>query len=310
MELQIQKTNIATSDRGTTLSLWISNIRNVVKETVSHVVNAAKIVGKALTEFLDAIYQHLQTQDRFYWILMQLGWPPPIYAYDKVDEFCKIVETYESSGLDSVKEKVDSVMFQWHGTEQLIEILHDWKKATLLKSRIHILEPCIKAYIQGEYSLVVPALLPQVEGIIVSGCQLRGRINSNLLKQNFEALLHEALFIKNKNESIRNFVINVLMVQFVYGKPINSSLSRHAILHGADIHYGTKVNSLKLILLIENLRNLFRLETIESSNKFHHYGCPSLQYSTKKRTFFSNTLEARRARLVGCKRCGTDGIVW
>lgn len=98
-------------------------------------------------------------------------------------------------------------------------------------------------------------------------------MNVKKFKEHIESILHEALVIKNKNESIREFVINVLMVKFIHGENIKLSLSRHAILHGTDIDYGTQTNSLELFLLIENIKNLFRFESLENSKIFHFYGC-------------------------------------
>jgi len=201
-------------------------------------------------------------------------------------------------------------MFRWHDDEYLKKMLHEWLKSPLLKQRMHILKPAVSAHIRGEYILVIPVMLSQIEGIIASGFRVSGWMNGEKFRRHIESLFHEAIIIKGKNEAIREFVTAKLMVPFLHGHPVNSPLSRHAILHGADIDYGTKANSLKLILFLENLRQLFRFEALENGRLFHVYGCLSLRTSIKKRLFFSSVQEAIRMGLRGCKRCRANKYYW
>lgn len=306
----INKMKIMQPEKKSDFVSRIINFRESIQPFLEQAYNILSSIGNALTKIGDFYYRHFLSYNKFYWILMQLEWPPPPNLIEKGTEYLKIVEEYEKYGLDFVKDKVESIMLNWYTDQNLIEMIKKWRMSPLLKPRIHILESAVHAHIRNEYILSIPVFLSQIEGIITSGFRFSGWMNSKKFKEHLESVLHEALVIKNKNESIREFVINVLMVTFIHGENIESSLSRHAILHGADTDYGTRTNSLKLILLIENIKNLFRFESIENSKIFHFYGCPALNSSTRKRSFYSNVQEARRAGLTGCRRCNADNIFW
>lgn len=268
--------------------------------------NVGSVVGKILT----AIYEEVEAYDKFYIISMELGWPPATNRARYVGESLKIVEAYEEHGLDEVKESIESAMIKWHDKTYLRRMFREWAESSLLQPRLHILKAAMEAHFRGEYVLAIPALLSQIEGVVVSGLGISGRMSYKKFESLINSLLHEPIAIKGKNESLRRFVTGKLMAPFLHGQPIAVSPSRHAILHGADLHYGSEANSLKLILLMENIRQLFRFEAIEGGRLFHVYGCPSLMSSEKKRTFFSNIMETTRAGLTACKRCGAGKYLW
>jgi len=267
-------------------------------------------VRNSLGELITAVYEKVEAHDKFYLILMQLGWPPVTNRGQYVEEFSRIVEEYERNGLDHVRDTVESAMIRWHDKTYLRQMLHEWVKSPLLQARSHILTAAVQAHLRGEYILAIPVMLSQIEGVVVSGLGISGQVNSKKFKSHIESLLHEGMIIKNKNETIRQFVIGKLMAPFLHGEPVRASPSRHAILHGADLNYGTEPNSLKVILFMENIRQLFRFETINGGRVFHVYGCPSLRSSKKNRIFFSNVMEAMRLGLRACRRCGANKYLW
>ena len=267
-------------------------------------------VGNVIGEMITAVYEQVEKYDKFYLISMELGWPPAMNRTKHVEESLQIVKEYEKDGLDHVKGMIESAMIRWHDKNYLKEMFREWATSPLLRPRIHILKAVLDAHLRGEYILSIPAMLPQIEGVVVSGLDISGRMSSRKFEEYIDSLQHEAIVIKNKNNALRRFVTAKLMAPFVHGRPVENSPSRHAILHGADLHYGSEANSLKLILFMENIRQLFRFETIDGSRLFHVYGCPSLKQSRRKRIFFSNRMEAARSGLAGCKRCGADKYLW
>ncbi len=267
-------------------------------------------VGDVIGEMITAVYERVEKYDKFYLISMELGWPPATNRMKYVEESLRIVEEYERDGLDHVKGMIESAMVKWHDKLYLKQMFRGWAKSSLLQPRLHILKAAMEAHFRGEYVLAIPALLSQIEGVVVSGLGISGRMNYKKFESLINSLLHEPIAIKGKNESLRRFVTGKFMAPFLHGQPIAASPSRHAILHGADLHYGSEANSLKLILLMENIRQLFRFEAIEGGRLFHVYGCPSLISSKKKRIFFSNVMEPTRAGFIACKRCGAGRYLW
>ena len=59
----------------------------------------------------------------------------------------------------------------------------------------------------------------------------------------------------SNDEAFQRFINDIVLVHFEHGKAINSNLSRHAIMHGADKTYGNYLNSLKAILLFNAFLN-------------------------------------------------------
>ncbi len=286
---------------------WVDDLKRIWGAITSGLGNFVDNVSHVLQEVTKAAYEHAQAYDKFFLISMKLGWPPVANKLSHMTDFLAIVEEYEKNGLNSVRDRIETAMVNWHDEAYIKQMLLGWDKSPLLKPRMHILMPAVQAHMRHEYVLSVPAMLSQIEGIIADGLAFTGWMTGKQFEAQVESLLHEALIIKNKNKSIREFVTTNLMVPFFHGEPVKSPLSRHAILHGADLLYGTEPNSLKLVLFIENLRQLFRFEALENSHLFHVYGCPSLRSSKKKRRFFSNVLEATMCGLIGCKRCGAAG---
>ena len=52
-----------------------------------------------------------------------------------------------------------------------------------------------------------------------------------------------------------------------HGKALQPDLSRHAILHGGDTNYGTELNALKVIMLIDYVQALANASSAESVGK-------------------------------------------
>ena len=194
--------------------------------------------------------------DRFALIMIEMDWPPPMDIYP--DQMIKIVEEYDQFGVEKIRAKVNKFLINFYNEKILNEKLISWKNKGWIKKRIPILEAAIKAHIEGKYILSVPTILPQIEGIIADGYGHRGRMDGGQLKLYINSLLSGGN-TKTFDKVIRNFFVDTLLAKFEYGSPVKSSLSRHAIIHGADVHYGNVANSLKTILLFDYLQGSFSL---------------------------------------------------
>jgi hypothetical protein len=150
-------------------------------------------------------------------------------------------------------------MFEIYDEEYLDHILLKWEQRKLISSRISILRNVIKCHNQQMYNASIPTLLPQLEGTIANAFQHKGKLNSYHLKVYLKHLLikpnEERVF--SFEEALHNYYIQYVLVNFEHGKEIMSEVSRHAILHGGLTSYGTKENSLKLILLFDFLIDCF-----------------------------------------------------
>lgn len=181
--------------------------------------------------------------------MLQAGWPPPIdMNFLSITYF--VIQHYKEDNLETL---VDEFMLEYYNNEAILAFLDKWKKNNFLSNRLNVLEPAIQAHIKGDYVLSIPSIIPQIEGVIAERFAHEGVLRGKHLKVYVEKLL-DRHFIKSFDDSVSKFVLDILLVQFEHGRVINSSLSRHAILHGADYMYGTQTNSLKIILLFDYIQ--------------------------------------------------------
>lgn len=211
----------------------------------------------SIKEIHDVVRAHGKLADRFALIMIEMDWPPPVDIYP--EQMIKIVEEYDEFGLEKVRDKVNNFLTSFYNEEILNEKLASWANKQWIRERILILEAGIKAHIEGKYTLSVPTILPQIEGIIANGYGHKGRMDGEQLKSYINILLSGDGTTKTFGKVISNFLVDTLLVKFEHGGQVGSSLSRHAIMHGADVHYGNAANSLKTILLFDYLQDSFSL---------------------------------------------------
>lgn len=264
-----------------------------------------KRIGQFFIDVGRDISKHINNRNQFYLILAELGWPPPhdTFISSNMREIDRIVENFEKMSIESVRNDVNELMLRWHSKEVVEDIFFNWKSKIWLKKRMPILQDAIWAHQNGYFTLSVTALIPQVEGILADNLRIKGYMSTTKFKDYINSLLHPAFLITNRNKNIEDFISNTLLASFMHGSELNSSFSRHAIAHGFDVSYGTDINSLKAILLINAVNKLFRLEALKDSKTIHLNGCHLIRKSEKERVFFSNLLETTRKEYKDYKLC-------
>ncbi len=166
----------------------------------------------------------------------------------------RIIELDSSTGED-LTASIDSELLSIYNKDVLLEICSDMKSHELLKSKTTILEE-IKIALEMElHYLVITALYPLIEGVIVTGYKHTGRFNGGHFKQYTKDLLNHSF-----HESLKEIILGSILVQFEHGSEIESNLSRNAVLHGASNDYGSRVNSTKLLLVLYELIRAFDIK--------------------------------------------------
>jgi uncharacterized protein (DUF924 family) len=105
------------------------------------------------------------------------------------------------------------------------------------------------------------------------------------------------------DKAVVDFWISVLYVGFSHGGPINSQLSRHAIMHGGDVNYGSPAGSLKAILLLDLFQDAFRFTTVDGSPVYHAGDCVALAKAKGSVQFLKDEQEAIADGKRPCRRC-------
>lgn len=126
--------------------------------------------------------------------------------------------------------------------------------------RAKIISTAFNAHKRGEYELSIPVFLAQTDGIC------------------YEVVNQHLFMKKNKKPSTAAYVETIasdtfrsaLLSPLSHPLPISASehergerfdeLNRHQVLHGETLHYGTEVNSLKSISLLNYVTQVLRLD--------------------------------------------------
>jgi hypothetical protein len=118
--------------------------------------------------------------------------------------------------------------------------------------RWHVLEQVLKAHDAGLYAVSIPTALAQAEGIVADAVGHSGRLSGKQLRDHLVSLRTTEDI---EGPAIDAFLDNFLFSPFEHGAPI-PRFSRHAILHGADVGYGTKRASLVSMVWVDYLLTL------------------------------------------------------
>ncbi|PAD70695.1 hypothetical protein CHH83_02505 [Bacillus sp. 7586-K] len=208
---------------------------------------------------------------QFKTIIVELGYPP--HDDLPIPIIRRIVYEYNNHGKDYVNSYLNDTLSEFYNEPKLESMLIKWNANPKLRVRLPILRNVMKCHKQQMYHASIPSLLPQLEGMIADTFQHKGQLKGYQLKTYLKHLLlvpdgHATSL--SYEEALHSYYIQYVLVNFEHGKTIHSQVSRHAILHGGYYEYGTKENSLKLILLFDYLCDSFsklKEETIEKAKE-------------------------------------------
>lgn len=241
--------------------------------------------------------------------LVESQWPPPRMDLD-ITDVRYILDLRDSLPKQEARSQIDTFMLERHDTAYVRNLLAEWKGRKWIKKRIPILEAAVNAHIEGKYELSIPALLPQIEGIIWDGYDYDGST-----KQKYERDYASKLCKGSPEDgepdfldlAAEDFFLKTLLQSFDLGQPM-PGLSRHAILHGADTDYATRVNSLKVILIFDYFLNAFGVVSLDDLPTYHKFGCPHVQHGSHRRSVYKNHWAAERAGKKPCRTCHPENM--
>lgn len=235
--------------------------------------------------------------------MAQAGWPPPRQASLKL---MREVVGLDAGGRPNAREAVDRVVVEHHPQEVVDAMLESWRERLPCRRRHHIVVEAIAAHRRGDYYCSVPVLLAQSEGLIADGTGHAGRMSGKALEKRIADVFHsqDASRVQSAvDEAVLRFFQSVVIVPFEHGKPVESTLSRHAIMHGGDVGYGTLAGSLKAILLFDYFQSPFRYASIPGKQVYHEDGCPRLRTSHGRMRFYRSADAATRRGKRPCLAC-------
>ena len=151
----------------------------------------------------------------------------------------------------------------------LIETVESWKSHPLFIPRMHILNDALQAHCRGQYTLSVPTLIPQIEGILndyVLANDLVAKLGR--IKEVYKAAIGDV----DEYGLFEWVIASTLLYQlqtttYVFTdfeaelkRSINTrQVTRHTVSHGVALKYDRLIHSLKTFLLLDALSALQEL---------------------------------------------------
>lgn len=187
-------------------------------------------------------------------LLIKLGYPP--IEFD-ISDVKFIIENKHNNNICEI---IDSLIIEEYNDERIAQILNRWQKYSFLTKRIKLLEDSFDAYRIEKYSLSIPLMFAELEGTVADFFNIKGKSNMKLYKKYVLDAL-ESTQIEDYKKITKAYFMNYILTDFFHGDKI-PKFSRHAIMHGADVNFGTKVNNINLILTLDII-----FECMDSINK-------------------------------------------
>lgn len=260
-------------------------IKDILEKHNTNFRETSKKILKAIEkhwEGINDIYKSLQDFSNYYdevnILSISLDYPP----IDYIDPILLSEYFLEDLSEMNISEFWDNAILCYFDEHHIENLENDIKSYNIPQKDIDILIEIVNGYKNEYYFLVITTLLTRIEGLFFKFFNYKGDTRGKIKRLVIETIK------KNKNkdkyissskkayDSVIDFYENKLSENFKYGDPnIMSDLKRHPIIHGYSNEYGTKINSIKLLLFYEyfyhSLCNLSKQDIIDIKKKLNMY---------------------------------------
>lgn len=171
-----------------------------------------------------------------------------------LDKVCELEEGLKSNNLN--KTDIISAYIDCATEERCISLLEfSFKESDVFNKRKNILLDAFRSHFEGRYTLSVPALLAQIEGIMrdIGGLKLKDTFKPTIKTDIWDRRLYFS--VKDNAEYFNAFISNLFK-----GSQLDDSFNRNPILHGTNIKYNSIEWSLILVLSILEIRSFLWFE--------------------------------------------------
>ena len=178
-----------------------------------------------------------------------------------------------NQGGDISIEQIEQAFIGYYDDNNCInlrEMVVSWFDSPIFFKRKDIIEDALEAHISGKFTISIPSLLPQIEGILSSITGKTAGHPGPLLKYAVElgyldgasslnaladdiilALVTDPFLFKG---GVGDFFTPEKFTEWIKTQGIETiPLNRHAILHGVQIDYATQANSLRVFFLLDSV---------------------------------------------------------
>jgi hypothetical protein len=240
--------------RGADLQRMLNNsgVPGLIRSMEQHAA-----IAQGANDFKAGIQASIERTRRFAEICFELKWPPPWHMPATVLD--RVTVAYDTGKL--TEDETAEIFSSFYSAERIDEFGRRWASYEWISDRIAILQEALVNHTAGRHYSAVCVLLPQIEGV------LRDVLGTKPTQTNIVGVIRGYQLATAASK----FYAEVLLEHF---DPASTSpipdLSRHAILHGKAVDYGTPIHSLKVILIADII-----LSSVEETRKQKGEGRPA-----------------------------------
>ncbi len=178
-----------------------------------------------------------------------------------------VVEKYEQGKARTIPMMIEGY-YRINGFQNLKEAVSGWKSIKYYSQRMQIFEDALEAHINGKWTLSIPSLLPHIEGISREILKANNWtiVGSKVMVEHGHSTFPSKVFqnLHIEDFSLDYFLLGILVYYLestlysyvnLNGSRVGKmrKMNRHGILHGVQLKYATRLNSLRCFLALDSL---------------------------------------------------------
>ena len=245
-----------------------SGLDDVTRRISAHLTAVALSVQQTISQgIFDDLIQLIQANQYASEAFKAAGWT---IAPSMPFELREHIVTMHKQGKTRYISRTIIGYYQRNNYQHLSETVESWESHPLFAPRMHILQDVLKAHCQGLYTLSVPSLIPQIEGVLNDYILANGLVAKlGKIQKVYEAAIGNADGYSWSKWVIFNTLLYQLRTNtYVFTdfkdelkKSVNRRhVTRHTISHGVVLKYNRLIYSLKIFLLLDALSALQELK--------------------------------------------------
>lgn len=162
------------------------------------------------------------------------------------------IELYKMHKAGKDKEIEQTLVGLTEDEEYLEGFMNEVKTSDVFEPRTFIIQDAMDAHKEGKYSLSVPVLLAQIEGILWAYAEKKGvKFGDKIVTKDGKKKKLESAKLLLRETKVKDQLYKYITQEFL--DKIYVKKFRHGILHGRIIEYNTEKNSMKLLLFLRAL---------------------------------------------------------
>jgi hypothetical protein len=266
--IQAMKPQVEISKQLREFSAQITNqfkeiLENINYQWLEDIVSASK---RLKSRFLE-----LDTQAEEIAPILQKAslWIPPFASLDFIRQVIELCKNPDITSKDLADLYIN--LYSENDYALLREMVQSWQVKPYFAERFEVINDALIAHLEHKYTLTIPALLPQIEGIALDISGNKGGHPERTIRdlvgdQNIEVLasVTKEAFLGMLESTLmytyigKDFFSPEKFPEYLANNNINAEdcLNRHAILHGVQKNYANEINSLRIFLFLDTLSDI------------------------------------------------------